>query len=469
MAGVQKTTHHATFFNGVVALICASALSVTLLLWVGAYSQAEFSNFNVVSLLGFAMGMVAFRDIGQELLDVRVRWKLLARSLLRRWAITFSVVLFSLYVAKVGESMSRLVMLGWLLTTPFVLLPLLLLCRRMAIGLYSAPSLRRKAVFVFFDEEAAQLSATFRDSPILGITPLGYFDDRDVPRGLNTAGLEKLGEVSKAHEWIQTHRVDMVFIGLRGAHGARAQALLDSLLDSVVSIYFVPDYRPAGLRNVHYAELADMPVLVAYETPFLGLSRICKRAMDMVMSMFLLLLASPVMVLCAIAVRMSSPGPILFHQKRYGAGGVEISVYKFRSMRNDPQPDAAGVVQQAKRNDPRVTPVGAFLRRTSLDELPQFFNVLGGSMSIVGPRPHAVQHNELYRRQVRGYMLRHKVKPGITGWAQVNGARGETSTLDKMERRVELDLHYIRNWSLMLDLRIILMTALLVVRDRHAF
>ncbi|WPB56108.1 undecaprenyl-phosphate glucose phosphotransferase [Xylophilus sp. GOD-11R] len=468
MAGVQKNAHHASFFNGAVALICSCALSVTLLLWVGAYSRAEFRYFDVVSVLGFAVGLVAFRNIGQELLDVRVRWNPMVRSLMRRWLLTFAVVLFALYLAKIGEVMSRLVMVGWLLSTPFVLLPMLLLCRRMAISLYSAPGLRRKAVFVFFDEEAAQLAATLRHSPILGITPLGYFDDRDVPRGLNTAGLERLGSVAKANEWIMSHRVDMVFLGLRGAHGARAQVLLDSLLDSVVSIYFVPDYRPAGLRHVQYAEMGDMPVLVAYETPFLGLSRVCKRAMDIVMSLFLLALASPAMVLCAIAVRLSSPGPILFRQKRYGAGGVEISVYKFRSMRNDPLP-TDGVVQQAKRNDPRVTPVGAILRKTSLDELPQFFNVLGGSMSIVGPRPHAVQHNELYRRQVRGYMLRHKVKPGITGWAQVNGARGETSTLDKMERRVELDLHYIRNWSLMLDLRIIFMTALLVIRDRHAF
>ena len=449
-------------------MICALALSITLLLWVGVYRDANFDSFSVVSLLGFAIGLVAFRNIGEELLDVRVHWRSMLQSLLRRWAVTFAVVLFSLYLAKAGSTMSRLVMLGWLISTPFVLTPLLLLCRRMAISLYSAPGLRRKAVFVFFDEEAAQLAGTLKDSPILGITPLGYFDDRDVPRGLNTAGLDKLGEVGKAHEWIMSHRVDMVFVGLRGAHGARAQALLDSLLDSVVSIYFVPDYRPAGLRHVQYAELADMPVLVAYETPFLGLSRICKRAMDIVMSLLLLLLASPIMAMCALAVRLSSPGPILFRQKRYGAGGVDISVYKFRSMRNDPLPDD-GVVRQAQRNDPRVTAVGAFLRRTSLDELPQFFNVLGGSMSIVGPRPHAVQHNELYRRQVRGYMLRHKVKPGITGWAQVNGARGETSTLDKMEKRVEYDLYYIRNWSLMLDLRIILMTALLVVRDRHAF
>jgi len=468
MAGATKTTHHASFFNGVVSIICACTVTLILLVWAGIYSEAKVDTFNGIGLLGFAVGVFSFRNIGQELLDIRVRWFSLVRSMLRRWALTFAVVLFALYTAKVGATFSRLVMIGWLLSTPVLLTPVLLLCRRMAVSLYSAPGRRRKAVFVFFDEEASELAVTLSESPILGITPVGYFDDRDVPRGVNTAGLSKLGEVSKAQEWIRNHRVDMVFIGLRGAHGARAQQLLDALLDSVVSIYFVPDYRPAGLRHVEYAELADMPVLVAYETPFLGLSRVSKRLMDIVMSTFLLMLASPVMVVCAIAVRLSSPGPILFHQKRYGAGGMEISVYKFRSMRNDPLP-ADGVVQQARRNDPRVTPVGAFLRRTSLDELPQFFNVLGGSMSIVGPRPHAVQHNELYRHQVRGYMLRHKVKPGITGWAQVNGARGETSTLDKMEKRIELDLYYIRNWSLTLDLRIIMMTALLVVRDRHAF
>ncbi|RZI79975.1 MAG: undecaprenyl-phosphate glucose phosphotransferase, partial [Rubrivivax sp.] len=168
----------------------------------------------------------------------------------------------------------------------------------------------------------------------------------------------------------------------------------------------------------------------------------------------------------AIGVKLSSPGPAIFKQRRNGLDGEEIIVYKFRSMR---VMDNGGVVKQATRGDSRITPFGAFIRRTSLDELPQFINVLQGRMSIVGPRPHAVAHNEEYRRLIKAYMVRHKVKPGITGWAQVNGCRGETETIEKMQTRVEFDLEYLRNWSLGLDLQIIVRTVRLMVFDRNAY
>jgi len=175
---------------------------------------------------------------------------------------------------------------------------------------------------------------------------------------------------------------------------------------------------------------------------------------------------SPVMAAIAVGVKTGSPGPVLFKQRRYGLDGDEIVVYKFRSMTVS---EDGAVVTQARKNDARVTRFGAFLRKSSLDELPQFINVLQGRMSIVGPRPHAVAHNEQYRKLIKGYMLRHKVKPGITGWAQVNGLRGETDTLDKMQARVACDIEYLRNWSLMFDLMIILKTVLVVFRDRNAY
>ena len=168
----------------------------------------------------------------------------------------------------------------------------------------------------------------------------------------------------------------------------------------------------------------------------------------------------------AVGVKLSSPGPVIFKQRRNGLDGDEIVVYKFRSMRTL---DNGPVVKQAIKDDPRITPFGAFMRRTSLDELPQFFNVLQGSMSIVGPRPHAVAHNEMYRELIKAYMVRHKVKPGITGWAQVLGLRGETETVEKMQARVEADLEYMRNWSLGLDLVIILRTIKTVFIDRNAY
>jgi len=210
-----------------------------------------------------------------------------------------------------------------------------------------------------------------------------------------------------------------------------------------------------------------VPVVSVRDTPYFGVRGLIKRLSDILIASLILLLASPVMALIAVGIKLTSPGPVLFKQRRYGLDGEEISVYKFRSMTVTEDGDR---IVQAKKRDPRVTPFGKFLRRSSLDELPQFFNVLQGRMSVVGPRPHAVAHNEMYRKVVKGYMIRHKVKPGITGWAQVNGLRGETDTLDKMAARIEYDLEYIRNWSVMLDLWIILKTVKVVFGgDRNAF
>jgi putative colanic acid biosynthesis UDP-glucose lipid carrier transferase len=218
--------------------------------------------------------------------------------------------------------------------------------------------------------------------------------------------------------------------------------------------------------QARFDNVGGMPVIAICETPFMGLNSMIKRTSDIVLSCVILLLLAPLMLAIALAVKMSSPGPVIFRQRRYGLYGEEIIVYKFRSMKvmeND------NTVVQARRGDGRVTPIGGFLRRTSLDELPQFINVLQGRMSIVGPRPHAVAHNEQYRKLIKGYMLRHKVKPGITGWAQVNGLRGETATLDKMEARIQYDLDYLRNWSLWLDLWIVLKTVKVVFTRENAF
>jgi putative colanic acid biosynthesis UDP-glucose lipid carrier transferase len=220
------------------------------------------------------------------------------------------------------------------------------------------------------------------------------------------------------------------------------------------------------LMRAQLAEIDGIPVLAVCETPFCGMNGVLKRASDIVFSSALIACLWPVMLAIALGVKLTSPGPVIFKQRRYGLYGERIQVYKFRTMSVC---EDAGAVTQARRDDPRVTAFGRFLRRTSLDELPQLFNVLFGTMSMVGPRPHAVAHNEEYRKLIDGYMLRHKVRPGITGWAQVNGFRGETESLDKMKRRVEYDLHYLRNWSLGLDITILLRTVRLVVRDSNAY
>jgi putative colanic acid biosynthesis UDP-glucose lipid carrier transferase len=209
-----------------------------------------------------------------------------------------------------------------------------------------------------------------------------------------------------------------------------------------------------------------MPALSVCDTPFHGTDAVLKRAFDLVLSGVAVVLLAPLMAILAIGVKISSPGPALFRQRRYGLHGEEIAVYKFRSMTVC---EDGVAVTQATRNDPRITRFGRFLRRTSLDELPQLFNVLEGKMSLVGPRPHAVAHNELYRKLICGYMIRHKVRPGISGWAQVNGLRGETDTVDKMSARVKFDIDYLNQWSIWLDIKILVRTVLLVVRDRRAY
>jgi putative colanic acid biosynthesis UDP-glucose lipid carrier transferase len=241
---------------------------------------------------------------------------------------------------------------------------------------------------------------------------------------------------------------------------------LDVLKDTTASIYFVPDMFVTDLIQGHSSNVCGVPVISVCESPFLAVDGFLKRASDIVFSSLILALISPVLLAVAVAVRLSSPGPIIFKQRRYGLDGQQIVVYKFRSMTVT---EDGGVVPQAQKNDARITPLGAFLRKTSIDELPQFVNVLQGRMSIVGPRPHAVAHNELYRKLIKGYMVRHKVKPGITGWAQVNGFRGETDTLEKMQGRIDYDLDYLRNWSLRLDTHIILRTLRLVINDTKAY
>ena len=212
--------------------------------------------------------------------------------------------------------------------------------------------------------------------------------------------------------------------------------------------------------------IGGIPVVAVCETPFYGISGLIKRGSDIVLASLILAATAPLMLAIAIGVKLSSPGPVLFKQRRYGLDGREILVYKFRTMT---VLEDGELVTQATRNDPRVTPLGAILRRHSLDELPQFINVLQGRMSVVGPRPHAVAHNEMYRRVIKNYMVRHKVKPGITGLAQVNGLRGETDDVEKMKARVEYDLAYLRGWSIALDLRIVLMTIAVVLKRQNAY
>ncbi len=264
-----------------------------------------------------------------------------------------------------------------------------------------------------------------------------------------------------------TERIDEIWLALPLRAELRMREILTMLRHCTLKIRMVPNVFGFRLLNYSMSEIAGIPVLDINASPMEGVNRLIKAVEDRLLGLLILVLISPLMVAVAIAVKLSSPGPVLFKQKRHGWDGKPINVYKFRTM--VVHEEAVGQVTQATQNDKRVTRTGAFLRSTSLDELPQFYNVLQGRMSIVGPRPHAMAHNELYKEQVDAYMQRHRVKPGITGWAQVNGWRGETDTLDKMQRRVEYDLYYIENWSLWFDLKIVFLTLFNGFANKNAY
>jgi putative colanic acid biosynthesis UDP-glucose lipid carrier transferase len=260
--------------------------------------------------------------------------------------------------------------------------------------------------------------------------------------------------------------VDHVYIALPAHLYDWVLWLVRSLADTTVSVYVAPDVLIHEMKQARWMALDGFPLVSVYETPFEGVHGFVKRFEDVVLASVISIIAATPMALIACAIKLTSPGPVLFKQRRYGLNGRVVEVWKFRTMTVC---EDGAVVPQARSQDPRVTPLGAFLRRTSLDELPQFLNVLSGDMSVVGPRPHAVAHNEHYRALIPGYMLRHKVKPGITGLAQVRGWRGETETIDKMEKRIECDLEYVRNWTLLLDLKIVVLTVLRGFTGRAAY
>lgn len=306
-------------------------------------------------------------------------------------------------------------------------------------------------------------------TPWMGLDLIGYYDDKStapVKLAKTVVSIPVNGDMQKLIEDAKAGDIDKVYITLPMRAEEKIKWLLDELSDTTVSVYLIPDVFTFDLLHARSESINGLPSISIFDSPMDGANRIVKRIEDIILSLIILGIIAVPMLVIGFCVRMTSPGPALFRQKRYGIDGKPIEVWKFRSMR---VMENGKTITQATRGDERITPFGAFLRRTSLDELPQFINVLRGEMSIVGPRPHAIAHNEQYRKLISGYMLRHKVKPGITGWAQINGWRGETDTLDKMEKRVEYDLDYIRHWSLWLDLKIVFLTVFKGFINKNAY
>lgn len=313
-----------------------------------------------------------------------------------------------------------------------------------------------------------RLSRELQNNPLMGKRFVGFFDDRPIERLDNIAAERLLGTAKDAVRYAREGKIDVVYVALPIAAQVRIFDLIEALQDTTVSVYFLPDIQIFDLIEARFDTLNGIPIVALCQTPFYGLNAIKKRLTDIVLSVIALVVLSPLMLAVVIAIKLTSPGPIIFTQQRYGLGGDIINVYKFRSMYFRPDEDKT-TVKQATKDDPRTTPIGRILRRSSIDELPQLFNVLKGDMSLIGPRPHAVAHNEEYRKKIKGYMLRHKTKPGISGWAQVNGLRGEIRNDADIQDRIDYDLDYLRCWSLSFDFWIMFRSLWVIIVGNNAY
>ena len=382
------------------------------------------------------------------------------------WLVLLAILMLCAYATRSFKYFEEEVLMVWAVATP-LLQCVAVWCGRKVLQMQAArPESRRSAIVIGGGPLGVKVARALSGLEDRNVDFLGYFDDRVDDRLHESAAANTLGGLKDVASFVRQRGVHEVFITLPLGSQPRIVELLDQLQGTTASLFFVPDVFGIGIIQGRLQDMNGVPVVGICETPFTGTNELVKRVSDVVLASIILVLIAPVMLALAIGVKLSSPGPIVFKQRRNGLDGNEIIVYKFRSMTTM---DNGPIVMQAKPNDPRLTRFGAFIRRTSLDELPQFINVLQGRMSIVGPRPHAVAHNEEYRQLIKAYMVRHKVKPGITGWAQVNGHRGETETIEKMQARVEYDLEYLRNWSLALDLQIIIRTIRVAFFNSNAY
>jgi len=445
-----------------VAIVIVASLRLTMLAY-GIHLTEAYQALMIITAL-IALMLFSNRSVNADVLPSQF-WSN-SLSMVSRWALLIAILLLLGYGTKTSSIFSRKTLFSWFLVTP----PLIVITRLCIDSLVSrllvSAGNTRRVVIAGADALGHKLASKIHSSPMTGMKVLGFFDDRAADRLAKGSSLPLLGKLKELPDYVRQQGIDVIFVVLPIRNIQRVTDLLNQLHDTTASIYFVPDVFVFDLIQCRTGEIDGLPIVALCETPFQGAQGMIKAVSDYAISSIVLLLTSPLMIAIAFAIKLTSPGSVIFKQRRYGLDGREIIVYKFRTMTVSEDSD---VIRQATRDDERVTRIGAFLRKTSLDELPQFINVLQGRMSVVGPRPHAVAHNEEYRPLIKGYMMRHKVNPGITGLAQVLGYRGETSSVDAMQKRVEYDLEYLRNWSLTLDLRIIMRTLRVVLHDKAAF
>ena len=448
-----------------VALIVGGAAMAAGLVGLDHENQALFwfavACSVLVSLdLFAAAGLYRPRDLG------KLRRQM--RRVVVAWSAVQALLILLALVSGSTQALPATFFLAWWSAGLAALLALHLAAALLVRRGQRSGWLATRLVLVGAGPQAAQLIGKLRKLDP-GVVILGLFDDRRSRVPAAVEGCPVLGTLDDLSRYASTHVIDQIVITLPQQAAGRRLACYEKLRHLPVDVRLSPDMPGLELEGRGMAELAGIPMLRVFDRPLTGWAWVIKGVEDRVLAAMGLLLAAPVMLGVALLIRLTSPGPVFYRQLRYGFDNREIAVLKFRTMHVDRCDGDGTDTQPAQRGDPRVTPIGRILRRTSLDELPQFINVLLGQMSIVGPRPHAVAHHERFANLIDGYLSRHRVKPGITGWAQIHGLRGEAESLARMQERVRYDLHYIENWSLLLDLRIILRTLLVGFSHPNAY
>lgn len=447
------------------AMIIIASLYISVLImevvWLPLFSVASLLAVVVFFLAAGAMEAynTSWRSVSipREALNVLHAWG---------WVVVGLLILA--YATKTSSIFSRRTVTLWFMLAPTLMIGWRVVLRMLQMHFQTLQGRIKRVVIAGGGKLGRQLADSIRVHPEIGLVVDAFYDDAlsvgEAPSADANARVK--GNLEQLIADARAAQFDEIYLALPMHAEGRIREILSGLADTSIPTYLVPDLFAFTLLHAQMADIAGTPVVSVYGSPHQGMGGVVKRLEDIILGSLILCLMAIPMLLIAAGIKLTSPGPVIYKQRRYGLSGEPVLVWKFRTMsvcEGDEE------VVQARRDDPRVTPFGAILRRLSLDEFPQFFNVLKGDLSIVGPRPHAVTHNEQYRKVIPGYMLRHIVKPGITGWAQVNGWRGETKTLTQMEKRIEYDLEYIRNWSLWLDLKIIFLTTFRVFSETRAY
>ena len=443
------------------APIVTAATFYLIAMAYGAYFSPQHV---VLALLAMMLVAIFITDDSPDQARVRIFISHVG-TIIVGWGTVVACLLLIGYATKQSAYYSRLTLFTWFIVNPFMILLAQWVLQEIMVRVLDITHRRRKVVIAGVTGVSNKLAESIATDKYLGMKFDGFFEDRSPDRFGELKHGKLLGGLKDLGQYVRSHGIDVIYIALPIRHMTRTQVLMDDLQDTTASVYFVPDIFVFDLIQSRVDDIHGIPVLALLETPFYGYNGAMKQVFDLFAASMILLLISPLMLVIAAAVKLTSPGPVIFKQRRYGLAGEEIVVYKFRTMTVEEDGDH---IRQAKKDDERFTRIGAWLRKHSLDELPQFINVMQGRMSVVGPRPHAVAHNEMYRKLIKGYMIRHKVMPGITGWAQVNGCRGETREVSEMQDRIELDLEYLRTWSIALDIKIIFRTLGVLTNDTEA-